>query len=171
MKNQRKYAISMVALILCSFLCNFNIAFARNKSDVFSAPSVKSGQTSKKTDTIEIKSQNYSSVRGNRTYWYIDEFHNLASGWVSSNSRTATIRMYEDDEDPNADDLVKTYYWRFYGTKLMGIVDKVVTNDSGNIDSAGDNQAELYITLSVSAKSGDPSTATSKLFECHFELD
>ena len=152
-------------------MINFNIAFARTSSKIFSAPSVKSGETSRKTDTIEIASSNYSSIKGTRTYWYIDEFYHLSSGWVSSNSRTAVIRMYEDDEDPNADDLVKTYYWSFYGTRLIGIVDKIVTNDSGNIDSSGDNQVELYITLSVSAKKGDPSTATSKLFDCHFELD
>lgn len=171
MKNHKKYAFSMVALMLCSFLCNFSVAFARNKSGVFEAPAVKSGETSRKTDTIELKSANYDSVRGDRTYWFIDEFNNLASGWISSDTRTATIRLYEDDEDPNADDLVKTYKWKFYGTKLRGIVDSVTTNKSGNIDSAGDNQAELYITLSVSHKSGDPSTYTYNLFESHFELD
>ncbi len=56
--------------------------------------------------------------------------------------------LMEDDEDPNPDDPVKTYYGRNYSYKEMEWSVKEV-HDEGNLDSAGDKTCELYMKFKL----------------------
>ena len=133
--------------------------------EVYSGATVQSGTTSITTPT-------YTSVRGDRTYFYITTFVWLRSTvCVPNNSRKVYIRMYEDDVYPNADDLVKTYRFGFDGLQMKNAVESITTNTSGNIDSAGDPTAELYIKVSLDAVSGDTSATNGELFYYQFAVD
>lgn len=87
----------------------------------------------------------------------------LPTRYVSSNDRTMRQDIMEYDVYPNEDDFIATYKWSFNGRML----DKVVRSnfETGNIDSADDNTAEIYLRYQLTKVTGDSSTSTGKFFD------
>ncbi len=107
-----------------------------------------------------------STATGALTYTYFRSLGTLQSSFVSSNSRTLEIELKEDDTIFNSNDLVKTYKGTFSGRALSSITLNS-TEISGNIESSGDNCAELYLKFKVGTVNNDPSdpTIATGLFE------
>ncbi len=61
--------------------------------------------------------------------------------------------LYEDDEEPNPDDLVKGYTLYFVETGYLDRVE-VVTHDYGNIESEGDQGCELFLRFHSGGRQG-----------------
>lgn len=73
---------------------------------------------------------------------------------MADSNRQITVKLMEDDQAPNEDEVVKTYKGKFAGYTLTELT-PYSTTTAGNIDSAGDTTAELFINLNISATSGD----------------
>lgn len=156
--------------IVGMFILGIKTVSAANYSYVENGPEVYSGAATRSNVTV-LSSAAYNSVTGNRVHFYVTTFGNLRSNvCVSNSSRTATIKIWEDDVDPNADDLVQTLVYGFSGLKLSSIKSKVV-HDTGNIDSAGDPTVELYNTVYVSPINGDSGATNGILYKYQYSID
>ena len=108
----------MVVILLLVGVCFALIpsVFARNYTASTMGPEAYSDKTTT-SDVLELTTTSYGYVRGDRTHFFITS----EEGWlrdgvcVGDDSRTGTIKLYEDDVYPNADDLVKTYTLSFKG--------------------------------------------------------
>lgn len=164
-----KKTLGIFVAILTTFF-GVRVACADTYSSVLVGPDAYSGQTTQSGIT-ELTSSAYSSVTASRSYFWI-----VSEGWlresvcVSDSSRKATVKMYEDDVYPNADDLLKTYVFSFSGRQLVSANATITTNNINNADSAGDPTVELYITNYVSPISGDRSGSNGALFTYQFSV-
>lgn len=165
----KKIMTSMAAIAL--MLIGSSQVSALTYSQNMKGPEVYSGSTVQSSIT-SITTPTYSSVRGDRTYFYI-----TSAGWlrsnvcVANNSRKVYVKMYEDDVYPNEDELVKTYKFGFDGLQMKSAVENIDIHNSGNIDSSGDSTAELYITVSLDAIAGDRSSTNGELFYYQYAVD
>lgn len=167
----KKTLILSISLLFLSFVCGASTVFARAKSKILYSPSAYAGSTTQGS-TLSITSPSYSSVKGDRVYFYLNEVFPLDSNnVVPSSSRKAFVRLYEDDAPPNDDDLVKTYRFGFSEYQMIDIYESRTIHDYGNIDSEGDPTAELFITLEMTKISGDTSRSNGAIFRYHFEID
>lgn len=170
----KKFLPLLLLLLSIATFCESIInvyAASRASSATTDSPDAYCGKTTT-GDVVSLTSPNYDSVKGTRTYFYLNYGGYLESYACASNSnRKAYVKMYEDDVYPNADDLVKTYKFGFSGRQLVKAVESITTNDTGNIDSSGDPTVELYITLSIDEVTGDTSKSNGPIFGYHFEID
>lgn len=166
MKKSLLAIITVVSLVVG---VNNASAISLKFTDVLTGPDVYSGQTVTST-TTDLASDYYTSITGTMVDFYPVVFGNLRSSvCVSSNTRTATFIMYEDDVYPNADDKVKTYTAQFTGLKMVSY-EMTTKHTSNNIDSTGDNSVELYHTTYVSAVTGDRSGSNGPLITYQYSI-
>lgn len=122
------------------------------------------------TVTYNLTSESHTSVNADLVAVYYDNYNSLSDNFASDSNRILWIDLYEDDVEPNADDLVKTYKGTFKGRRLDTIVLYEVV-EQGNIDSAGDPDVELYLSILLNKVSGDKSLPTSTpLFEYNMSV-
>ncbi|HIU11852.1 MAG TPA: hypothetical protein IAB65_04030 [Candidatus Onthocola stercorigallinarum] len=166
---KKKIVISMLLIGVCFAL--IPSVFARNYTASTKGPEAFSGKTTT-SDVLTISTTNYGYVRGDRTYFIITS----DKGWlrdgvcVADSNRTGTIKMYEDDVYPNADDLVKTYTLTFNGRELNKVT-LSHTNQATAIDSGTDPTVELYHTLYISPIAGDTAATNGELYNYQYAVD
>lgn len=166
---KKKIAVSLLIFGACFSLMQG--VFARTYSSIKTGPEAFSGRTTT-TSITNISSSVYDYIRGDRTYFYIETFGFLREGvCVSDSSRKATIKLYEDDVYPNADDLVKTYTFSFVGRNLSGANIQVATNQATAIDSGYDNTVELYHTLYIAPIAGDSGSTNGPIYTYQYAVD
>lgn len=166
---KKKIAVSLLIFGACFSLIQG--VSARTYSDLDTGPEAYSGRTTT-TSIKQLTSSVYDYIRGDRTYFYITTFGNLReSVCVADNSRKATIKLYEDDVYPNADDLVKTYTFSFVGRNLSGANIQVTTNQATAIDSGDDDTVELYHTLYITPIAGDSGATNGPIYIYQYAVD
>jgi len=98
------------------------------------------------TPIYELKTS-ASTIQGKNVRVFFWNRQNLPSYFVASNDRILAILLMEADSGSNSDDVVKRYTYHFVGRKMDGV--DVQVEDSGNIDSSGDNVGELYLKMTL----------------------
>ena len=163
----------MVVILLLVGVCFALIpsVFARNYTASTMGPEAYSDKTTT-SDVLELTTTSYGYVRGDRTHFFITS----EEGWlrdgvcVGDDSRTGTIKLYEDDVYPNADDLVKTYTLSFKGRELHSV--KLSNLDQATaIDSGTDPTVELYHTLYISPIAGDTAATNGAIYTYQYAVD
>lgn len=144
---------------------------------IFLVPSANAAQTTGYRNNpsmqllIPVKTPVYSlttskdTIRGENCFVYFANRTNLPSVFAYSNNRILEATLYEADEAPNADDVVKVYTYKFKGRKMDGV--SWTNPDPGNIDSSGDKTGELYLQFFLTAvpEDTDYSAYTGTFFQ------
>lgn len=104
------------------------------------------------TPIYELKTS-AATIQGKNSRVFFWNRQNLPSCFVASNDRTLEILLMEADAGDNSDDIVKRYTYHFVGRKMDGV--DVKTEDSGNIDSSGDQVGEFYLQMTLIPVDGD----------------
>ena len=166
---KKKIAVSLLIFGACFSLMQG--VSAKTYSEIETGPEAFSGRTTT-TSVIDITSNVYDYIRGDRTYFYVKAFGNLRDGvCVADSSRKATVRLYEDDVYPNDDELVKIYTFSFEGRNLSGANIQTEVKHSGAIDSGDDNTVELYHTLYISPVAGDSGATNGPIYTYQYAVD
>ena len=106
------------------------------------------------------------TVKGSATGVYFTNLGWLRNISVPSSSRHAYIYLMEEDFT-GGDDQAKFYDGTFSGRNLTNIIVHTV-NNSGDIEAAGDNRGEFYLTLELSPIAGDVAGSNGEIF--YFEI-
>lgn len=151
----------IIFAVLFSVLSVATVNAATNTTGVVRAPGLTPGSTVN-TTVYELTTENSSkTVTGPNTTVIYSGFAPLADRYDDADGRTLTIKLFEADQYPNEDDLVKTYTWTFEKRDLAKV--SYVVNDPGNIDSAGDPTAELYLSFYLKKMPKDANTRTNSI--------
>lgn len=143
---------------------------ARVFTSEIKGPDAISGKTTY-TGIYKLTTDEYSSVQGPKTHIKMTAVGSLEMGTRAyANTRNYQIQIFEDDEYPNADELVRTYTMTIRGRNLTKgyTIDRI--EDNGNIDSAGDTTAELYLSAYLPELAGDTSYNSSNIFNFKFYI-
>lgn len=119
-----------------------------------------------KNQVTNLKSS-ASTATGNATFLYMIEKQNMSVGMANWNNRILTIRLYEKDF-LGSNDLVKVYTWDFLGRYPNDV--QIDTRMPGNIESKGDEQAELFVEIDVTKNSEDRGT-TGSFFKYYYGIN
>lgn len=158
MKKKILYSV-IVLCIMCIGLSGANAWYTITSS--ITGPDMTPGTTTSKGKTGSLDSA-YTTATAENTVVLFSNLKSINSSLVSSNSRRMYGYLYEYDV-ANSDDHVKTYTWTFKGRALDSVT--ITTHLTGNIESSGDNTAELYMKFLTTKISGDPSgTKTGSYF-------
>jgi len=159
--------LAMIILMAICVIIGVKTVDARVYSSIIRGSDVYSGQRTT-TSTISLTTNEYSSVTGSITHIKPRALGTLEMG-STSGSRTIEFTIYEDDEYPNGDDIVRGYEFKISGRKMVSGTVSDTLYDSGNIDSTGDNTVELYLESYLPAKNGDTSVNNGNMinFQCY----
>ena len=158
--------------IIATIMIAFTTAYAYNQNTGYVlGPEAYSGQTT--TGSVYALKSAYAPVTGAETAVYFKNLGTLRDGVaVANNSRKMYISLMEDDMSPNADDEVRQYLGYFEGLQLTKIEALgVIPGAEGNIESASDDTAELYIKMTLSHVSGDKTTTNGPMFYYDIRLN
>lgn len=157
----KKLIVSLGILAIISSFSSF--AYAENSSTgTKHSEEIIAGATID-TPTYSLKSAK-APVKGTEASVIFSNTGDLRSNvCVKTNDRKITITLYEDDAEPNADDKVKQYVAGFEGYHMKNEYDKKVIN-SGNIDSADDDTAELYLQTLLQFVQGDKRSSNGTMY-------
>lgn len=143
---------------------------ARVMTEKINGPDAISGKTTY-TGVYKLSTDEYSSVQGPKTHIKMTAVGSLEMGTRAyANTRNYQIQIFEDDEYPNTDELVRTYTMTIRGRNLTKGYTIDRTEDNGNIDSAGDTTAELYLSAYLPELAGDTSYNSGNLFIFKFYI-
>lgn len=167
MKKAKLMIVTVLGVILVGGLSTNAAVFG----PYVKGPEAYAGKTTQSA-VYSVKSSTYSSITGSRTHTKFDDL-----GWLRGevclpdSNRKLDIILFEDDvAADNADERVKSYQGVFTGNRLTTIKEPIVIT-SGNIDSAGDNGVELYLSMTLSYIYGDKSSTNGELFYFQFFVD
>lgn len=120
-------------------------------NDYVPNPPIPQVYDSVNTPKYNLKSSSSSCTGPNTAVYFgqIKPWTELKPGVPITSGSVIYVDLYEYDVDPNPDDIVKTYDLNFDIDGYIYNIE-VNTNDYGNIDSEGDNQAELYLSMIAS---------------------
>ncbi len=155
-----KKSLVIMFLILTIVLGVKNVC-AKSSTGVINGPKLTAGSFYS-TEKYDLTSPSSSSVTGHMVSADIKYKASLPSTFVANNNRRLFSYLYEQDVYPNDDELARTYTCPFSGLKILSC--DVVTNDNGNLDSAGDSGVELYLKFLLMRIAGDPNSATNSFF-------
>lgn len=164
MKKSFKRLLSVLLCVVICMSCMVT-AFAGG-SPYFPCPSMTAGHWSGASTEYKCYSA-AKTATGENAYMYFDKntYATLQSNFSDNSNRKLEVQLNE--ADPAFHDVVKKYVGNFQGRKLNYIY-LSQTVESGNIETYGDNCAELYMAACVSKMSGDPQNPSiaSGLFKC-----
>ncbi len=157
---KKKILYSIIALcMMCIGLTGVNAWYTITSS--IAGPDMTPGTTTSKGKTGSVESA-YETATAENTVVLFSNLKSINGKLVSSDSRRMYGYLYEHDVS-NSDDYVKTYTWTFKGRALNEVT--ITKRITGNIESSGDNTAELYMKFLTTKVSGDPSgTKTGSYF-------
>ena len=146
--------VVLSTLALCVFLTGVCSVSALVTSPTGTAPSVRSGREEKST-TMNVTATS-PGVKGTQVELDVTSASPLSSTYfVNNSSRSALLKVYEDDVGNNADDEVVFYAAFFNGLYIDAASKTIIRENSGYIDSSTDATVELYHMFGLGAISGD----------------
>lgn len=137
MKNKKTFLL--ILFVGCLFLIKATSVEAKDCTDIYYGPPMPQvygyWQTKPpyklKTSAPTCTGPNAQVYFGKLNYW-------------AETTNVIYAYLYEDDVDPNSDDLVKKYELYYNQTGYMDYV-RMYIFDEGNIESEGDQGCELYL--------------------------
>lgn len=144
-----KHKILMLSIIMTiTFAFGIKNIEARNYSDYFQNPYMYQVTPAVKGNLAHIRTS-YSSCRGENAGVIFSGFKPLPS-YYTLDDALVHMTLYEDDPPSSEpDERIKNYYANYIDRVIYEVnVGKLIT--SGNIDTAGDPNCELYMDFLIS---------------------
>ncbi len=141
----------MIGILALMFTLVGNV-YAEERTEVISGPNIRLGKFTVEYPRSVTSSK--STAQGSDTFVYFLNLSKFLSNGTFNETctRTMTGHLMEDDLF-GGDDLVKVYEAEIKNREVKDIA--VTTKISGDIESSGDNEAELYMKFMISSCSGD----------------
>lgn len=156
-----KKLVIILGIISAVLLTTTTVLAYNQNSGYFAGPHAQVYETHE-SSTYALSSAKAPVTGAECEVWFksFGWLHDTMQSW---NNRHATVILMEEDAPGNADDPVKKYTVDFEGLHVSNIYYSGIINE-GNIDSASDATAELYLTLSLDYISGDSAEDNNEIF-------
>ncbi len=146
MKNKKM--LFLVLFLSALFSIKITSVDAKDCTDIYYGPPMPQVYGYWQTKpSYELKTSAPTCTGPNAQVWF-----GKLNQW-SESTNVIYAYLYEDDEEPNPDDLVKRYELHYIETGYMDYV-RYHTYDTGNIESEGDQGCELYLKFQSGGRQG-----------------
>lgn len=165
--RKRKFLLSLMATAIMT-VTSVGSIFAGGMSNYTDTPALTAGvniNTEYRSFCTDAK-----TATGPNTWVSFTALGSLSEKFQATH-RYIYVYLMEHDKYPNAHDKVREYSLEI-PKRTITSVKYVRLLDKGNIDSEGDNQAELYLSINVGVRTGDQTKSIpAGLFKYKYGID
>lgn len=139
--------MAIITIITCLVLISVNEVQAKTCTDYQPAPYMYEVAPDVKGPTFDLTTE-ADACKGSNTEVWFRGYRAFPSNYEIQDG-AIHVRLWEEDPEGNDDEQVKYYMGTFYN-KVITEFRLLNTFITGNIDSAGDQKCELYLTFAIS---------------------
>lgn len=164
----------MLVLGACALLSIFstNVYAYYSHSGYHTSPEVYANKWTPESErTIFSLTSASAPVKGSEVSTMFKREGKLRSTSVTAHKgRKMTIMVCEDDKAPNEDEEIRSYEVEINEYQMPSTY-KITSLEDGNIESASDKTAELYVKVYLQKFPGDTENSNGTMFDYDIRLD